>query len=73
MLDRNLFVKNFADVSAKLKRKIGDNSEVNSSISELSVLIRARREIQSKLEKLKSERNISSKEFGKNLDRKSVV
>jgi seryl-tRNA synthetase len=67
MLNRNLFVKNFADVSAKLKRKIGENSEVNSSISELSVLIRARREIQSKLEKLKSERNISSKEFGKNL------
>ena len=64
MLDRNLFIKDFDATVAKLKRKIGDNDEVATYLSELRTLIKIRRDTQSTLEKFRAEMNVKSKEFG---------
>ena len=64
MLDRNLFIKDFDATSENLKRKIGNNDEVATYLSELRSLIKIRRDTQSTLEKLRAEMNVRSKEFG---------
>ena len=64
MLDRNLFIKDFDATVAKLKRKIGDNDEVATYLSELRTLIKIRRDTQSAIERLRAEMNVGSKEFG---------
>jgi len=64
MLDRNLFIKDFDATLFKLKRKIGDNDEVATYLSELRTLIKVRRDTQTTLESLRAEMNLRSKEFG---------
>lgn len=64
MLDRNLFIKDFDATAQKLKRKIGDNEEVATYLSELRNLIKIRRDTQATLERLRAEMNVKSKEFG---------
>ena len=64
MLDRNLFIKDFDATVARLKRKIGDNDEIATYLSELRGLIKVRRDTQSTLERFRAEMNIKSKEFG---------
>jgi seryl-tRNA synthetase len=64
MLDRNLFIKDFDATAEKLKRKIGNNEEVATYLSELRDLIKIRRETQASLERFRAEMNVRSKEFG---------
>lgn len=72
MLDRNLFIKDFDSTVAKINRKVGSNEEIKVYLSDISQLIRTRREIQTLLEKLRGEMNIRSKEFGQKAKSLSV-
>lgn len=64
MLDKNLFIKDYDSTVAKVKRKVGNNQEISVYLFEIGSLIRSRKEIQTLLEKLRSEMNVRSKEFG---------
>jgi hypothetical protein len=56
--------KDFDATAEKLKRKIGNNEEVATYLSDLRDLIKIRRETQASLEKFRAEMNVRSKEFG---------
>lgn len=64
MLDKNLFVKDYDATVAKVKRKTGNNQEILVYLYEIGDLVRSRKEVQSLLDKFRSEMNIRSKEFG---------
>ena len=64
MLDKNLFIKDYDSVVAKIKRKSGKNEEIFTYLCEIGSLIRTRKETQSLLDKFRGEMNIRSKEFG---------
>jgi len=64
MLDKNLFTKDYDATVAKIKRKVGNNEEIATYLSEIGILIRSRKDTQSILDKFRAEMNLRSKEFG---------
>ena len=64
MIDKNLLVKDFDNTVAKIRRKTGHNAEMTLHLDNLSSMIRERRDIQVKVETLRSKMNLRSKEFG---------
>ncbi len=64
MLDKNLFIKDFDNTASKIKRKVGNNEEISTYLSEIGTLIKVRRDTQTALERLRAEMNIKSKDFG---------
>ena len=64
MIDKNLLLKDFENTAAKIRRKTGDNAEISLHLDNLSSIIKERRDIQVKVEALRSKMNLKSKEFG---------